>query len=149
MVSRLNFKFRPCPCPQNIIRSYHCLLNLLITLSKSLVTKPQNVTLNCNSMCKRRQLQSFDIISWNFAQFQYTLHLPEVKRNFNIQYKKTYIRVQDLGSQEIRKWQQNLKTAQGLSLVSSLSCRNKFLALGLKKYVKTYFFGIAQPYLIS
>ena len=39
--------------------------------------------------------------------------------------------------QKFKKYQQNLKAARGCSLVSSLSRRNKYLGLTLKKYHKT------------
>ena len=67
------------------------------------------------------------IIFLNFTKFQYGLHSPQVKRNFIFSIANLVYELPNderlLGSQEIRKYQKNLKPGWRQGLVPSLSSR--------------------------
>ena len=97
----------------------------------------------------REQKENFQkilvIICWNFTIFEYKSDSPQAKGNLissiaNLVYglpNELPNNLRDLGSQEIRKYQKNLKFGWTHSIVSILPSRTQTLRIAVKKHAIT------------
>ena len=91
------------------------------------------------------KLRILIIIFWNFTILQYRSDSPQVKRNLissiaNLVYELPHELPNDLRlrkSQEIRKYQKNIKFRWTYSPVPSLLSRTQILQIAVKKHAKT------------